>query len=382
MKIVLFVRSLGAGGAERQLVLLATQLASRHEVAIVTFYEPDDLFKAAIGGSRARLISLGKKGRWDLIGFLGRFARTMDELKPDVIYAFMNTASIVALRARFGRPRPRIVWGIRSSNMELIHYGFWPRALRRIECWLSRFADLAISNSNAGRERAIADGYRTAIVVVPNGIDTATFSFNPQVRDRLRRAHGVPEDATVIGTVARHDPMKGYPTFLEAASLHRARNANTYFVSVGEGPSGYTRDLKAMAEKLGLTDRMLWIGRTNVPADWYSAMDLFTSASAFGEGFSNAIGEAMACGLTCVVTDVGDARRIVEDLGVVVPALAPKALAEGWDVALRESRNGSQQRRADVRERIRDNFSDERMVKSTETILLQVHAGSPVEARS
>lgn len=376
MRIVLLVRSIGCGGAERQLMLLAMRLARHHQVSILTFYDDNGFFETTTQDSSVRVISLGKRTRWDIARTVARFARKIDDLKPDVVYAFMNTASIVSLFARFTRAKPRIVWGIRSSNMDLVRYGFLLRALRRIECALSGFADLAISNSEAGRLQAIEDGYRAKITVVPNGIDTKAFVFSDAAGRKLRQQWGIPEAVPLIGMVARHDPMKGYETFLDAAALYLSLNPDAYFLLVGDGDSAYTERLKLKAKSLQLGKRVVWAGRTSDVVACYSAMDLFTSSSIYGEGFSNSIGEAMACELSCVVTDVGDSRRIVGTTGIVVPPNSAQELADGWAKAFDRSNGDSTRHRAVCRERINTYFSDDNMVRLTEAALIEATSGS------
>jgi glycosyltransferase involved in cell wall biosynthesis len=369
MRIVLLVRSMGRGGAERQLMLLATRLARRHDVSILTFYDDLSLFERRPDNSSMKVLSLGKRSRWDVVRTANSFVRVINELKPDTIYAFMNTASILSLLGRFTSVKPRIVWGIRSSNMDLMRYGFLPRVLRRVECTLSRFADLAISNSEAGKLQAIEDGYKAKIEVVPNGIDTNAFVFNENAGRALRKQWHIPEAAPVIGMVARHDPMKGYETFLDAAAAYLSHNPDAYFLLVGDGDKTYTEQLKRRAMSLNLGDRAVWIGSTADVAASYSAMNVFTSSSIYGEGFSNSIGEAMSCGLTCVVTDVGDSKRIVGPTGIVVPANSAHDLAQGWASALAHLNGDSNRLRAAPRERIAAFFSDENMVALTEAAL-------------
>jgi glycosyltransferase involved in cell wall biosynthesis len=114
---------------------------------------------------------------------------------------------------------------------------------------------------------------------------------------------------------------------------------------------------------------MIWAGpRADLPAV-HNALDLLVSSSAFGEGFSNALGEAMACGVPCVATDVGDAREILGDGGIVVPPRAPEALAAGMIVLLDRLSFERASLSAGVRRRISENFSVETLVRRTKAAL-------------
>jgi glycosyltransferase involved in cell wall biosynthesis len=118
---------------------------------------------------------------------------------------------------------------------------------------------------------------------------------------------------------------------------------------------------------LGLADRVVWAGfRQNMPAV-YGALDVVTLSSSFGEGFPNVVGEAMACGLPCVVTDVGDAALILGDLGWVVPPRSPRALADAWLAALAQEPHPEIRLRR--RRRIEENYNLERMIDRTEQAL-------------
>lgn len=369
MRVALLIRSLGCGGAERQLLLLAAYLSGKHKVVVYTFYNTKNHYLSDLGMLPFEIVSLGKHGRWDLISFLNRFRKEVTRFRPDVLYAFMSSAALVSLLLRLVDVSARIVWGIRSSNMDLKKYGLLPRLVRFLECKLSRFADLAIANSQAGKKEALDDGFSCDIKVIPNGIDIAKFAYDDNSRKQMRDLWGVNDDVPLIGTVARHDPMKGYEIFLQAAAKLLVREPNVRFVSVGDGPTDYTRRLRQFADDMGLRESMIWAGRIDKVASCYSAMDLYTSASMFGEGFSNAIGEAMACGLPCVVTDVGDSRYIVGHTGTVVTPGSPDELANGWSLLLERGRSHGQIDQNNPRSRIEANFGIQIMGEATSSIL-------------
>jgi glycosyltransferase involved in cell wall biosynthesis len=200
------------------------------------------------------------------------------------------------------------------------------------------------------------------MVVIPNGIDTKRFCPDPEARQRIRAEWGVTESEKLIGLVGRLDPMKDHPTFLRAAALLMQEREDVHFVCVGDGPADYRRELHALGEELGLGQRLIWASaRGDMPAV-YNALDIATSSS-YGEGFPNVVGEAMACGVPCVVTHVGDSARIVGETGVVVPPKDPEALAVGWKSSL--ARDGSEVA-LKARLRVEENFSVGRMVERTE----------------
>ena len=103
--------------------------------------------------------------------------------------------------------------------------------------------------------------------------------------------------------------------------------------------------------------------------DVYNAFDVVCSASVFGEGFSNAVGEAMACGVPCVVTDVGDSALIVGDTGLVVPPGDPEALVEGLCTLIGVIEEKGQELSTKARERIVGRFSRHRLVGTTYRVL-------------
>jgi len=335
VKILLLCRSLAVGGTERQIIVLAKGLHQRgHEVTVMVFY-PNGALVKELHESGIPVFDLRKSGRWDVFPFLVRVLRAVWKLKPRVIYGFLVTPNILTVFLKPIFPSARVVWGVRASNVDLDRYDWLLRLSCRIECWLSRFADLIICNSLAGLEYAAAYGFpRGRMTVIPNGIDTERFKTDAVARKRLRAEWGIAENEILIGLVARLDPMKDHPTFLRAAATLAQERLDVRFVCVGDGSEPYKGELHRLASELGLDGRLIWTGtRHDMPAVC-SALDIATSSS-YGEGFSNTIAEAMACGVPCVVTDVGDSALIVGDSGSVVPPSMPDALCEGFRLMLK-----------------------------------------------
>ena len=364
MRVFLLIRSFGSGGAERQLAQLAPGLARRGCSVTVGAFYAEGPWLQVLQDSDVQLIDLRKRGRWDLIGFWRRLRRSIRQSRPDVIYSFLGGANVFSALVHPFVPRAGLVWSIRASDMDLAHYGWAHRLAYAVECRLSSAADLIISNSAAGMRFAVANGFPPSrIDVVPNGIDTLAFRPDSSLRRAQRERWGLGSDDIAVGMLARLDPMKGHRDFLEAARRLRDQRKDLRFMCIGDGQE---RDrLKALASELQLDTAVRFAGPAEDPAMALNGLDVFCSASLWGEGFSNSIGEAMACGIRCVVTDVGDSAMIAGDSAIVVPPSDPHALARG----ILEQLNAPPSVGSAGRERIVENFSVDRMVERTCALL-------------
>lgn len=358
ISIFLLARSLEMGGAERQLVQLAIGLRRRgYSVQVGVFYKRGPLVEE-LERNDVPIADLGKKGRWDLLGFIFHTRQQVNRAKADVLYSYV-AANLIGTAVRFLLPRLKLVWGIRASDMDLTRYDWAHRANYRVERAFSHFPDLIIANSEAGRSVAIANGFPAVrIKVVSNGIDTRHFRPDQKVRRVQRRRWRLSNDEIAIGVLGRLDPMKGQENFLRAAAIAIPRLPRLRFLCIGEGPDEVT--LRRLCNELGIGAAVLFTHHADAAAA-LNGLDIACSPS-FTEGFSNSIAEAMACGLPCVVTDVGDSARIVGDCGAVVPRANPEALA---NALIAQAKALGSHDAWQTRNRIVENFSLDQMVDRT-----------------
>jgi glycosyltransferase involved in cell wall biosynthesis len=168
----------------------------------------------------------------------------------------------------------------------------------------------------------------------------------------------------LIGLIGRYDPMKDHSTFNKAACLLLRERRDVHFILAG-------RDVKWENKPLAKQIRDVWkghfhlLGERNDVANIGAALDV-ASSSSYGEGFPNIIGEAMSCGVPCVVTDVGDSERIVGDTGRVVPPKDPDALAKAWKELIDLGEEGRERLGLAARKRIRDHFELSQISKKYE----------------
>lgn len=369
IRLCFLIRSLDRGGAERQLTELIKGLdRSRFAVTVATFYDGGALRPEIESTEGVQVLSLHKKGRWDALPSLWRLAQIIRQVKPQIVHGYLAVANELALMGRLAGAK--VVWGLRASNVDFSRYDWFSAWSFRIAAWLSRFTDLIVVNSHAGKRHHVAQGYcGTRMLVIHNGFDTARFHPDDEAGRRMRRAWGIGAHERLIGLVGRLDPMKDHPTFLRAAVLLARARQDVRFVCVGDGPVSYRRELQALATELGLGERLVWAGALSDMRAVYNALDIATSSSSFGEGFSNVTGEAMACGVPCVVTDVGDSATIVGNSGQIVPPGAPPALLAAWERLLDLPIEDRAALGRAARERIVDEYSLQQLVCKTEAAL-------------
>jgi len=147
----------------------------------------------------------------------------------------------------------------------------------------------------------------------------------------LRQELGISDHAVAIGLPARYDPMKDHANFLAAAAKLAVGRPEAVFVLIGSGVDSSNRPLSEMIEAYGILQHLRLLGARNDMARVYSALDIATLSSAFGEGCPNVLIEAMSCGVPCVATDCGDSAAILGSTGAVVPPRDPETLAEAWN---------------------------------------------------
>lgn len=361
--ILILTRSLNIGGAQRQIVQLALGLHERGQQVVVALFYGGGSLERELVSHGVPICRLGKRHRWHFFGFMVRLIKALWRVRPRVVYAFLGTSNVVAALAEPFAPPFRLLWSVRASNMNFDKYSWASKLGYGIECALSWRPDLIISNSEAGVNCAALNGFpRERMIVVPNGIDVGRFRRDDQLRAAWRARLGLPVGLPAVGVLARLDPMKDHKTFLSAAATIAKIRPDVRFLCIGEGDESYTEELFRFGTSLGLGKRLIWTGAVSDSVGVLNALDVVCSSSSEGEGFSNAVAEAMACCRPCVVTDVGDSAFLVADTGWVVPPQNPDALADALLEALKVSSLNIGNR---ARKRIVENFSVEKMVEGT-----------------
>lgn len=277
-----------------------------------------------------------------------------------------------------------VCWNIRCSYMDIEKYSKVSRWIIRLCSLLSRFPRIVLTNSHEAKRYHIKMGYRVKKwEVIPNGFDLDKFKPDKSAKPKLIRELNLEKvlldrnldetakelqrkDIVLIGFIARSDPMKDHATFFKAGSILLAESSDVHFVCAGRGIDSEKMPIVTKVPERFRSHFHL-LGERDDVGDITAALDIACSIS-LGEGFSNTLGEAMACGVPCVATDVGDSARILGETGWVVPAKNPEALANAWKKMIDMGQEGRHDLGDKARKRIKDHFEISKVVKQYEDV--------------
>jgi glycosyltransferase involved in cell wall biosynthesis len=319
MHIVHVIVALEVGGAELMLSRLVTgesPIPLRHSVVSLTGL-------GTIGEQlRARNIevrALGLSKGAALIQGFWRLRAALRELRPDVVHTWMYHADFLGGLAARSLGYKNVVWSVRTTHVEY-ETSRLTRYLARACGFLSRFIPrIIVCAAEASRRAHLGLGYDgSRMIVINNGFDVDVLSSGKAAGLRLRVEWGFGEETIAIGAAGRFTPVKDFKNFIDAAAVVSKSVRAARFLLVGRGLTEDNLQLMRWIREYGLEKHFVLLGeRSDMPA-CLAALDVFCLSSR-SEGFPNVVGEAMAAGLPCVVTDVGDAALLLGDGGIVVP---------------------------------------------------------------
>lgn len=375
LRVVHVITGLGTGGAEMMLRKLLSRMDRGAFENVVVSLIDEGTQGPALRAMGVRVVPLGMRSAASAPGALWRLAALLRRERPDLVQSWMHHADLLATLAGRLAGVPRLVWNIRCSEFQA--FGRETRLLVAMLARLSALPDAVAVNSTAGQEVHRRAGYRPRRwELIPNGFDVETYAPAPGAGARLRAELGFPADAPVVGMVARCSEMKDHGNFLRAAALLSGRRPDAHFVLVGAGVEALAGEARA----LGLERRLALLGRREDVAALVPGFTLATLSSAYGEGFPNVLGEAMACGVPCVATDVGDSAVVIGPAGEVVPPRDPDALAAAWErvLALPEAERAALGRQA--RARVESLFTLDAVTRTYEQLYRELAAPGTVPA--
>lgn len=382
VRAVFIATGLSTGGAEMMLLKLLGRLDRNHYEPYVIALAGKDEIGARIEALGIPVEYLGMRPNIPSPGKFLRLVRRLRELRPGLVHTWMYHADLLGgLAARLAGIRA-VGWRINHSNLEPAfnkRTTLWVVATcARMSSWLPR---RILSCSEKARTVHVAAGYAAEkMVVVPNGFDLTRFQPDPAARESVRAELGIAGPKALVGLIARYHPQKNVEGFIDAAAAVAQQRMDVHFLLAGSGLDAGNAALQAVIRNGPAADRIHLLGKRDDVPRLMAALDVLASSS-HGEAFPNVVGEAMACGVPCVVTDAGDAAEIVGDTGQVVPVGDMKGLAHSLLAVLDLSRPERQALGVRARERVRDKYDIERVVRQYEAfyVLLMDGADTCVE---
>lgn len=371
MKIIYTIVGLTTGGAEVMLYRILTRInRERFSPSVVCLMDRGTL------GDRIEALGIPvytigmKPGAVPTPNVIWKLVNIIREIKPDLIQGWMYHGNIAAQFAKVfcGREIP-VFWSIHYSVYSLSAEKKMTQALIKLGAPISKFAKQVLYVSKISKTQHEALGYEAGNgYVIPNGIDTSLFTPSLEARLSVRQELGLPSTSFLIGSICRYHPMKDHANFIQAAALLLKNYPDTHFMMAGSEVDLANKTLNQLIEELGIGARIHLLGERSDMPRLMAALDIMTSASAYGEAFPLVLGEAMSSGVPCTVTDVGDSGWIVGNTGWVVPPKNPEALAEAWQEAIELGADGREKLGKAARSRIIECFSLESIVADYEKL--------------
>lgn len=361
-RLLFVITDLEYGGAERQLVLLATRLIKRGWLVKVVSILPPRAFVDELEEAGIEVETLGVTQKWQFLQAWFRLRKIIAEWKPHIVHSFMVHANILSRLVRLRDKRYKLVCSARNVDEE-----------GRLREWLYRltdpFCELTTQVSKKGVKRYIAIRAVSPgkILYLPNGIDPAPFFEVSGKKERFRKQFGIGTKDFLWLAVGRLAPQKDYPTLLKAfAELVKGFNNARLWIA-GEG--SLRKALENLTQSLGLEGSVCFLGlRKDIP-ELMAAADAFVLSSAW-EGMPNVLLEASASGLPIVSTRVSGTEEIVIDgeTGYLVPPGKPSALAEAMRKVMTLSPDERKRMGEAARRCVEEYFHIERVVDRWEEV--------------
>lgn len=323
-----------AGGAERQAQQLASHLVDKgFEVCVLTHRLPGlKAYEDIVGVPVYRVLTLGRGG---LAAISYVLSSLLWLLKYGKKYRIVHchraeSPAIIGIFAKllYGK---KVVVKISGGDLDLLRQSVRRRLLSS--------ADVLVALTGEMRARLINHGFSDAkISIIPNGVDTDLYTPPLyEMKRSLREKLALPMEHKLAIFVGRLNPVKGLDTLIYAwRRVSRSMDRNDIrLLILGEGPE--ESFLKELTGQLGMEKKVVFLGRRDNVVKYLQSADVFVLPS-LSEGLSNALLEAMACGLAVVATDIAGNNEVVvhRKNGLLVPPRDPGTLAKTLLTVLQE----------------------------------------------
>ena len=368
--LLYIITGLSTGGAERMLCNLLSKInRERFSPVVVSLMDHGSVGNriAALG---IPVYAIGMKTGKPTAAATWRLIHLVRQLQPDLIQGWMYHGNLAAQFANaFLAKKIPVLWSIHHSIFSLNSEKKMTIAIIKLGAQISKWPSNIIFVSQTSKLQHATLGYFSKnTCVIPNGFDTSIFIPSSEARLTIRSELGLPANSFLIGLFARYHPMKDHANFLQSAALILKANPGIHFLMAGPQVNQKNPTLHQLIQKLEISNHIHLLEERNDMPRLTAALDISSSASAYGEAFPLILGEAMSCGVPCVATNVGDSGWIVGNTGRVVPPRNPEALANAWQELINIGSKGRQALGKAARDRIIECFALDSVVNQYEKL--------------
>jgi len=372
MRIMHIITDLDIGGAEMMLLKVVVGLNKRGHSQLVISIKGNNTLKEAIEKAGAEVQFLSLKHFIQVIKILRKIKAIQKTFAPDVIQSWMYHADAISAITK-NREVP-LVWNVRHSLDDYKNEKVVVRYLIRLGSILSYRATKILFNSEMSFVQHISKGFpQSKSIVIPNGFDTERFRPNLIVKEEKRKQFDIEDDDFVIGHIGRYHIVKNHKSLLEAISILETIGLSKKIVLLLSGRNVDENNIEIInyLRKISLKSRVILLGEISEPENIIPIFDMFCLSS-FSEAFPNVLGEAMLCGIPCVSTDVGDARKIIGDTGIIAASSCSEDLSKAINDFISLSPRELSILGEKARQRIINNYSIEKVIDQYEQLYKSV----------
>ncbi len=355
---------MGEGGAEAMLArLIAHSDSSRVVHHLLALSNEGPLWKST-SEECARSLNLLLDHPISAVPRLAHLRQFVRDSRPDVIHGWMYHGNLAASwLGRWFAPSAKLIFGIRQSLYDIRHERPLTRAVIRAGARRSRDAAVVVYNSVLSKDQHNLQGYRSdRSCVIPNGFDIRKFVPDPSARSQTRRRLGITDAEFVIAIVARFHPVKDHATFFRAVAALARVHSSARILVVGPGCTAENAALRLMVNRYAAEATVDLLGAWSNTAELYPALDALCMTSK-AEGFPNVVGEAMACGVPCVCTNVGDVPLLLGNAGFLSAVGDAESIARHLATIARFDAGQRHDASLAAREQIRAGFAIEGIIE-------------------
>lgn len=364
VRAVFVITGLSTGGSEMMLLKLLERIdRTRFEPHVISLSDNGEIGpRIEALGIEVDVISM--RPTWMIPFRFFRLVSRLKTLKPDLVHTWMYHSDLLGgLAARLAGIRA-VGWRVNHSNLDP-ELNKWSTlrvmsVCARVSSWLPR---RILSCSERARRVHIEAGYAPEkFVFVPNGFDLARFRPDAGARASVRAELRIDENAPLVGIVGRFHPQKNIEGFVAAATIVGRKRPDVHFLLAGSGLDVQNTVLQSAIRNSMTPGGFHLLGKREDIPRLMASLDVLVLSS-HGEAFPNVVGEGMACGLPCVVTDAGDAAEIVGDTGRVVATGDMAGLARETLAILDLPVSERQSLGLKARSRVSENYDIDRVVQ-------------------